>query len=93
MADHSDRRIVTVGEDFRLPQRILDTLTLPSAAGTEFVKATPAAEWTITHGLGRKPMVAVYLSTGEEVEADVVSDATTVVVTFPTPVAGSVVLI
>lgn len=89
----SSRRVVTVGDDFRLPQRILDTLTLPSAAGTEFVKATPASEWSFTHGLGRKPMVTVYLSTGEEVEADVVSDATHIVVTFPTPVAGSVVLI
>lgn len=92
MADHSDRRIVTVGDDFRLPQRIIDTLSLPSAAGAEFVKATPASEWTITHGLGRKPLVAIYLSTGEEVEADVVSDATQVVITFPSPTAGSVVL-
>lgn len=92
MTDHSDRRIVTVGPDFRLPQRTLDTLALPSAAGIEFVKATPEAEWTITHGLGRRPLVAVYLATGEEVEADVVSDATQVVVTFPSPTAGSVVL-
>lgn len=90
MAD--PRRFVTVGDDFRLPQRILDTLQLPTNAGVEYVRSTPSAQWSIVHSLQRRPQVAIYDATGTEVEADVVADATSVIITFPSPMTGSVVL-
>lgn len=63
----------------------------PSAPGvTVYVhtQSTPAATWTISHGLGRVPHgVTVYIS-GELVDTDVDVDATTVVLTFSSPMAG-----
>jgi hypothetical protein len=87
------RRIVTVDDTFHLPERVLDTLPSVAAAGTEYVRNTPAATWSIIHNLQRRPSVIIYDASGAEVEADVVADTTSVTITFPAPVTGSVVLI
>lgn len=86
------RRIVTVGDDFTLPARILQTLPVSTGGGTTYLIPTPASTWNISHSLQRLPSVTLYDTSGAEVEADVVSTATTVVVTFPAPFAGSAVL-
>lgn len=54
---------------------------------------TPAATWTlpVPPELGRTPLVAVYID-GHHVVADVVADASWVVVTMPEPMTGAVVL-
>lgn len=55
---------------------------------------TPAGSWIIAvpASFGRRPNVAVYLATGEEVHADVTASTSTVTVTFATPTAGTAVL-
>lgn len=63
----------------------------PSILGVEWVQATPLATWTIPHSLGRRPAVALYIG-GESVEADVAATSTTVVITLPSPMAGTAVL-
>ena len=55
-------------------------------------QAVPAASWNFTHGLGRLPTVAVYLASGEEVETDITASANDVIITWPEPVAGKLVL-
>lgn len=68
----------------------------PTGAAAEIgevkTQAAPAATWNFSHGLGRLPTVSLYLNTGEEVEADVVASATDVYVTWPSPMAGKLVL-
>lgn len=61
--------------------------------GYEFSQLSPLATWTIPVPveMGRRPNVAVYVA-GEMVETDVTADSTQVVITFPTPVAGTAVL-
>jgi hypothetical protein len=56
-------------------------------------QATPAATWTIPHLLGRLPVVAVYLRTGEVVDTDLDADTAQAVLTFPAPTAGWAVLV
>lgn len=52
-----------------------------------------AATWTITHNLGQRPNVAVLDEDGNEVFADVDhASINQVVITFPTPFAGSAIL-
>ncbi len=51
---------------------------------------TPTATWTITHGLGREPIVTVHLPSGEMVSTDVHVDDTYIVVTLPSPMTGFV---
>jgi hypothetical protein len=65
----------------------------PTVYGLMHTQATPAATWTIPHLLGRLPVVATYLTSGEEVDTDL--DATTdqVVITWPAPTAGWAVLV
>jgi hypothetical protein len=43
----------------------------PGAPTYIFIQAIPAAAWTINHGLGEFPSVAVIDSTGAQVEGDV----------------------
>jgi hypothetical protein len=51
-------------------------------------QVTPAATWSITHNLGRKPHgVTIYVD-GELVDTDVHVDETYVVLTFHEPTAG-----
>lgn len=62
----------------------------PAGVGGAIVhtQASPLATWTIPHTLGRRPAVAVYLDSGEEVEADVTVSNVSVTVTFASPVSG-----
>jgi hypothetical protein len=64
------------------------------AIAVEAHVAAPAGTWIlpVPDGFGRRPEVAVYLETGEQVFADVVASPTLVTVTFPTPTAGYAVL-
>lgn len=55
-------------------------------------QAAAAATWTFSHGLGRIPGVSLYLMDGEEVETDVDASDTQVIATWPSPVAGKMVL-
>jgi hypothetical protein len=55
-------------------------------------QSSPSATWNFTHGLGRLPTVTIYLPSGEEVEAEVEASATDVYVTWPSPMAGKLVL-
>jgi hypothetical protein len=67
----------------------------PAGAGaTEFTFATPAATWTIHHGLGRHPTVQLIDTAGGQFDGDVeFPDLLTVVVTHAQPTAGTAQLI
>lgn len=52
------------------------------------VQSSPAATWSITHGLGRVPHGVQILIAGEEVFTDTQIDAVHVVLTFPSPLSG-----
>lgn len=65
-------------------------VTHPS--GIEFAFPTPLGTWSITHSLGRRPNVTLFDPTGIELEADVISSSTQVVVTWALPTDGSAVL-
>ena len=54
-------------------------------------QTTPAATWTITHPLGRLPTVGLYIG-GDAADTDATATATTVVLTFAAPTAGTAVL-
>lgn len=60
--------------------------------GVELFQVVPAAFWSFTHALGRKPNVTLYDTSGEEIISDVLATDTTVTVLFATPIAGSAVL-
>lgn len=64
-----------------------------ASLGVEWVQATPAAFWVVPRprDISRMVVVAVWID-GELVETDVTSDAENVYLTFPEPVAGTVVL-
>lgn len=62
-----------------------------SAAAKVFEQATPAASWAFQHGLGRKPIVAVYIA-GEEAITDFTADNQWVYVVFGEAQAGSLVV-
>jgi len=51
---------------------------------------TLAGTWTVPHGLGRAPLVQVFLASGEQVFPDVSVDAANVVAVFAQPTAGFV---
>lgn len=63
------------------------------AGSVEIPVPVAAATWTVPVpvALGRTPAVSVYID-GELVDTDVTASPTTVTVTFPAPVAGTVVL-
>jgi len=67
-------------------------VTIGAGAAELHNQAAPAATWTISHSLDRRPAVTVYLATGEEVFADVTADTTQVVITFASPQAGQAIL-
>lgn len=64
-----------------------------SGGGIEYVQSAPSASWIIPVpvSMGRRPNVAVYIL-GNQVEADVSADSTTVSIAFPSPIAGTAVL-
>lgn len=53
---------------------------------------TPTGTWSTTHNLGRLPMVSLFLTDGAPVDAPTIVSTTTVVVTWPFPVAGTMIL-
>lgn len=59
-----------------------------SADAVTHVQSTPAATWTIPHGLGRVPSVVTVWIGGDLVDTDTHADATHVVLTFAAPTAG-----
>jgi len=64
----------------------------PVTSGAVHDQTVAAATWTISHTLGRRPNVALYLDSGEEVEADIVSTTTQVTITLPAPMTGQAIL-
>lgn len=62
-----------------------------NGVATIWTQNTPLATWTISHVLGRRPTVAVYME-DEIVEANVFATDTQVVISFPYPVTGEAVL-
>lgn len=54
------------------------------------IEAPAAATWILVHGLGRTPLVQVFLASGEKVIADVFADSTHITVTHASPIAGYV---
>lgn len=59
----------------------------------EHVQLIAASTWTVPHNLGRRSQVTILDDSHIEVEADVdQSDINTVVVTFPTPQTGTVIV-
>jgi hypothetical protein len=54
------------------------------------LEASLAATWILPNPLGRIPVVAVFLSTGERIFTDVAADAAHITVTFPSPQQGFV---
>jgi hypothetical protein len=60
-------------------------------SGVEYTQADPQASWNFVHGLGRRPDVSVYVA-GEQVEADVTADSSSVTITFPSPTSGTAVV-
>lgn len=63
----------------------------PPGQGYVHTQSTPAASWIIAHPIGRVPDVALYIA-GEQVDADITADATTVTITLPEPTSGIAVL-
>jgi hypothetical protein len=51
-------------------------------------QTSPAATWTIAHGLGRKPHAVSIFIDGQPVLTDTTADDTHVVVEFPSPETG-----
>jgi hypothetical protein len=56
-----------------------------------FTQASPLGSWSITHDLGRLPLINVYVGSSG-VLADIDVDSTTATVTFASPAAGVAVL-
>lgn len=80
----------------------------PTAQGTDgygqviggsirYRQRTPAATWSFRHPLGRTPQVSTYIAVGdgpelEQVDTSVIADDTTVVVTWPYPMSGELIV-
>lgn len=60
------------------------------ALAYRYDQTAPSASWVIAHGLGRAPLVDVFLANGEQVEADVTATATTISVVFAAATTGFV---
>lgn len=60
----------------------------------EFSQSSPALQWSISHNLGRRPIVELFSVGGAEIDADVLHISTDqVLVNFLLPTAGSARLI
>lgn len=64
----------------------------PGGQGVILNQIAPSSFWTFVNPIGRIASVAVFDLAGEEVEADVFCDNTSVTVTFAQPFSGRVVL-
>lgn len=64
----------------------------PPGAGVAYVhvQSSPAATWSVIHGLGRVPHNVQVLIGGVEVFTDTQIDDTAVTLTFPSPESGEV---
>lgn len=64
----------------------------PGAAGDggfSFIQSAPAATWTITNTLGRRPAAVNVIVDGQVVDPDIdIPDISSIVLTFATPTAG-----
>lgn len=74
-------------------------VVIPGPSGSDvnssdFTKTqtSASASWTFAHSFDRIPSVDVYLSNGEQVDADVLATTTHVYVTFADPTTGFVIL-
>ena len=63
-----------------------------SGGGSQYEQVTSLATWTISHTLGRRPTVTVYIGSGELVITDLTASTTSVTITFASPTAGFAVL-
>ena len=65
----------------------------PGGSAYEHIQGVPASSWPINHNLGRRAHVTILDPDGTEVEADVehTSD-NTLVITFPNPHTGTVIV-
>ncbi len=60
----------------------------------EFSQSSPALQWSISHNLGRRPIVELFSVGGAEIDADVLHPSVDqVIVYFVSPTAGSARLI
>lgn len=67
----------------------IGTLNTPTGANVKVhAQTTPAAEWTITHGLLHVPHSVVVYVDNQMVLTDTQVSEVHVVLTFPSPVAG-----
>lgn len=53
---------------------------------------TNLAQWSILHGLGRRPHVSIYVG-DVEIDTDVTATTTSVAITFASPTSGIAVLV
>lgn len=71
----------------------VDGTTIPSFA-YEFTQSTPSTTWTIIHGLGRMPIVRVFIGAQEVQPESITFDSLNqITITFLTPQVGQVKLI
>lgn len=75
--------------DSPAPTIVIHTSTVDTVRVNQ---TAPAASWTIIHNFGRVPIVQIFLSNGEIVDADVVATVTHVYVTFANATSGFVIL-
>lgn len=62
------------------------------SGATAYAQSSALATWTIAHTLGRIPVVQVYDNFGAQVDPDIAATTTQVVITFPAPATGTVLL-
>ena len=66
----------------------------PASTEVTFAQTTPASVWTIAHDLGYPPAVTVVDSSGETVIGDIAyPNASSVIITFSQPIAGTAYLV
>lgn len=66
----------------------------PGVAGSGYLvnQPTPSGTWVLNHPLNRKPSVAVYDVSGQQIVPDIYVTDTAVTLVFATPTAGTAVL-
>lgn len=57
-------------------------------AGFEHTQSAPAATWIIPHALGRRPVVSVFDTAGNEIVTDIAATASVVSIAFAQATAG-----
>lgn len=65
----------------------------PGGSAYEHIQSSAAATWNVNHNLGRLAHVSILETDGTEIEADVAhASINTVVITFPSPHTGTVIV-